>query len=254
VPNAGDIFEVVESERAARVIAEQRSEDRRKAQVAAAPKQRLEDLYAQLQQGDVKDLNLVLKADSHGALEALKGSITKIQDAKVRIQVIFEGVGNVSESDVNLAAASEAIVVAFGVKVDDRAFIAAEKQKVEIRTYEVVYNLIDDIEKAVKGLYEPTFKEVFEGKAEIKVPIKVPKIGLIAGSQVVEGKVSRGSVAKVHRGRDMVAETKIASLRRFKEDVREVIEGLECGIHLENFQDFEEGDIIESFVLEQENP
>jgi translation initiation factor IF-2 len=254
VPSAGDIFEVVDSEKTARTVAEERKESRRKAQVAAAPKQRLEDLYAQLQQGDVKDLNLVLKADSHGALEALKGSITKIQDQKVRIQVIYEGVGNVSESDVNLAAASEAIVVAFSVKVDDRAFMAAEKQKIEVRTYDVVYNLTDDIEKAVKGLYEPTFKEVFEGKAEIKMPIKVPKIGLIAGSLVTEGKISRGSVAKVHRGRDLVADTKVASLRRFKEDVKEVIEGLECGIHLENFQDFEEGDVIESFVLEQENP
>jgi translation initiation factor IF-2 len=254
VPNAGDLLEVVDSERTARTIAEQRRETRRKAQVAAAPKQRLEDLYAQLQQGDVKDLNLVVKADSHGALEALKGQITRIQDEKVRIQVIYEGVGNVSESDVNLAAASEAIVIAFSVKSDDRALEAAEKQKIEIRNYDVVYNLTDDIAKAVKGMYEPTFKEVFEGKAEIKLPIKVPKIGLIAGSLVTEGKVSRGSVAKVHRGRDIVIETKITSLRRFKEDVREVIEGLECGIHLENFQEFEEGDIIESFVLQQENP
>jgi translation initiation factor IF-2 len=254
VPNAGDLLEVVDSERTARTIAEQRRETRRKAQVAAAPKQRLEDLYAQLQQGDVKDLNLVVKADSHGALEALKGQITRIQDEKVRIQVIYEGVGNVSESDVNLAAASEAIVIAFSVKSDDRALEAAEKQKIEIRNYDVVYNLTDDIEKAVKGMYEPTFKEVFEGKAEIKLPIKVPKIGLIAGSLVTEGKVSRGSVAKVHRGRDIVIETKITSLRRFKEDVREVIEGLECGIHLENFQEFEEGDIVESFVLQQENP
>ncbi|MFY9614289.1 MAG: translation initiation factor IF-2 [Candidatus Dormiibacterota bacterium] len=254
VPNAGDLLEVVDSERTARTIAEQRRETRRKAQVAAAPKQRLEDLYAQLQQGDVKDLNLVVKADSHGALEALKGQITRIQDEKVRIQLIYEGVGNVSESDVNLAAASEAIVIAFSVKSDDRALEAAEKQKIEIRNYDVVYNLTDDIEKAVKGMYEPTFKEVFEGKAEIKLPIKVPKIGLIAGSLVTEGKVSRGSVAKVHRGRDIVIETKITSLRRFKEDVREVIEGLECGIHLENFQEFEEGDIIESFVLQQENP
>ena len=254
VPNAGDILEVVDSERTARLIAEERRESRRKAQVAAAPKQRLEDLYAQLQQGDVKDLNLVLKADSHGALEALKQSITKIQDPKVRIQVIFEGVGTVSESDVNLAAASEAIVIGFGVKPDDRAIEAGEKQKIEIRTYDVVYNLIDDIQKAVKGMYEPTFKEVFEGRAEIKVPIKVPKIGLIAGSLVTEGKVSRGSVAKVHRGRDIVVETKIASLRRFKEDVKEVIEGLECGIHLEDYQEFQEGDIVESFVLERENP
>ena len=254
VPNAGDILEVVDSERTARVIADQRAETTRKAQVAAAPKQRLEDLYAQLQQGGVKDLNLVVKADSHGSMEALKGSITRIQDAKVRIQVVFEGVGNIGESDVNLAAASEAMVIAFNVKVDEKAAAAAEAQKVEIRTYDVVYHLTEDIEKAIKGMYEPTFKEVWEGKAEIKVPIKVPKIGFIAGSQVSEGKVSRNSVAKVYRGKELLIETKISSLKRFKDDVREVAQGFECGIELEGFQGFQEGDTIESFILEQENP
>jgi translation initiation factor IF-2 len=254
VPNAGDILQVMDSERAARAIADQRAESTRKAQVAAAPKQRLEDLYAQLQQGGVKDLNLVVKSDSHGSMEALKGSITKIQDPKVRIQVVFEGVGNVGESDVNLASASEAMVIAFNVKVDDKAVAAAEAQKVEIRTYDVVYHLTEDIEKAIKGLYEPTFREVFEGRAEIKVPIKVPKVGFIAGSQVTEGKISRNSMAKVYRGKELLVETRISSLRRFKDDVREVAQGFECGIELESFQDFQEGDTIESFILEQENP
>ncbi len=254
VPNAGDILEVVDSERTARVIADQRAETTRKAQVAAAPKQRLEDLYAQLQQGGVKDLNLIVKADSHGSMEALKGSITRIQDPKVRIQVVFEGVGNVGESDVNLAAASEAMVIAFNVKVDEKATAAAEAQKVEIRTYDVVYHLTEDIEKAIKGMYEPTFKQVWEGKAEIKVPIKVPKIGFIAGSQVSEGKISRNSVARVYRGKELLVETKISSLKRFKDDVREVAQGFECGIELEGFQGFQEGDTIESFILEQENP
>jgi translation initiation factor IF-2 len=254
VPSAGDILEVVDSERTARVIAGQRAETTRKAHAAAAPKQRLEDLYAQLQQGGVKDLNLVVKADSHGSMEALKGSITRIQDPKVRIQVVFEGVGNVGESDVNLAAASEAMVIAFNVKVDEKATVAAESQKVEIRTYDVVYHLTEDIERAIKGMYEPTFREVWEGRAEIKVPIKVPKIGFIAGSQVSDGKISRNSVAKVYRGKDLLVETKISSLRRFKDDVREVAQGFECGIELEGFQDFQEGDTIESFILEQENP
>jgi translation initiation factor IF-2 len=254
VPNAGDILQVVDSERTARAVASQRAEDTRKAQVAAAPKQRLEDLYAQLQQGGVKDLNLVVKADSHGSMEALKGSITRIQDPKVRIRVVFEGVGNVGESDVNLAAASEAMVIAFNVKVDEKATAAAEAQKVEIRSYDVVYHLTEDVEKAIKGMYEPTFKQVWEGRAEIKVPIKVPKIGFIAGSQVSEGKISRNSVAKVYRGKDLLVETKISSLKRFKDDVREVAQGFECGIELEGFQDFQEGDTIESFILEQENP
>ena len=254
VPNAGDVFQVFDSERSARAMADSRMLTARKAATAAAPKQRLEDLYAQMQQADVKDLNLVLKADSHGSMEALKSSITRIQDAKVRIRVVFEGVGNVGESDVNLASASEAMVIAFAVKVDERAVEAAERLKVEVRKYDVVYHLTEDIERAIKGMYEPTFKQVFEGRAEIKVPIKVPKIGFIAGSRVSEGKITRNSVAKIFRGKEMIGETRVASLRRFKDDVKEVAQGFECGIELDNFQGFEAGDIIESYVLEQENP
>jgi translation initiation factor IF-2 len=254
VPNAGDVFQVMESERAARAMADSRLVADRRAAVAAAPKQRLEDLYAQMQQADVKDLNLVLKADSHGSAEALKSSITRIQDPKVRIRVVFEGVGNVGESDVNLASASEAMVIAFNVKVDERAVEAAERLKVEIRKYDVVYHLTEDIERAIKGMYEPTFRQVYEGKAEIKVPIKVPKIGFIAGSQVVEGKITRNSIGKVFRGKEQIAETKISSLRRFKDDVKEVAQGYECGIELDDFQGFQEGDVIESYILEQENP
>jgi translation initiation factor IF-2 len=254
VPNAGDIFQVMESERGARALATERSLADRRAAVAAAPKQRLEDLYAQMQQADVKDLNLVVKSDSHGSSEALRSSINRIQDDKVRIRVVFEGVGNVGESDVNLASASEAMVIAFNVKVDERAVEAAERLKVEIRKYDVVYHLTEDIERAIKGMYEPTYRQVYEGKAEIKMPIKVPKIGFIAGSQVIEGKLSRNSVAKVFRGKEMLVETKISSLRRFKDDVREVAQGYECGIELDGFQDFQAGDIIESYILEQENP
>jgi translation initiation factor IF-2 len=254
VPNAGDVFQIMEAERGARALATERSLADRKAAVAAAPKQRLEDLYAQMQQADVKDLNLVVKSDSHGSSEALKSSITRIQDAKVRIRVVFEGVGNVGESDVNLASASEAMVIAFNVKVDERALEAADRLKVEIRSYDVVYHLTEDIERAIKGMYEPTYRQVYEGKAEIKMPIKVPKIGFIAGSQVIDGKLSRNSVAKVFRGREMLIETKISSLRRFKDDVREVAQGYECGIELDGFQDFQAADVIESYILEQENP
>jgi translation initiation factor IF-2 len=254
VPNAGDILQVVDSERTARGLAAQRVETRRKEAVASAPKQRLEDLYSSLQSGGVKDLNMVLKTDSHGSMEALKGAITHIQDPQVRLRVVYESVGDVSENDVNLAGASDAFVVAFNVKVDVNALAAAERQKIEIRKYDVVYHLTEDIQKAIKGLYEPTYRQVYEGKAEIKMPIKVPKIGFIAGSQVGEGKISRGSVAKVYRGKELLIETRISSLKRFKDDVREVAQGYECGIELENFQDFTEGDIIESYVLEQENP
>jgi translation initiation factor IF-2 len=254
VPNAGDVFQVMDSERAARAMADSRLVADRRAAVAAAPKQRLEDLYAQMQQADVKDLNLVLKADSHGSAEALKSSITRIQDPKVRIRVVFEGVGNVGESDVNLASASEAMVIAFNVKIDDRAVEAADRLKVEIRNYDVVYHLTEDIERAIKGMYEPTFRQVFEGRAEVKMLIKVPKIGFIAGSQVVEGKLTRNSVGKIFRGKEQIGETRISGLKRFKDDVREVAQGYECGIELEDFQGFQEGDVIESYILQQENP
>jgi len=254
VPNAGDVFQVMDSERAARAMADSRLVADRRAAVAAAPKQRLEDLYAQMQQADVKDLNLVLKADSHGSAEALKSSITRIQDPKVRIRVVFEGVGNVGESDVNLASASEAMVIAFNVKIDDRAGEAADRLKVEIRNYDVVYHLTEDIERAIKGMYEPTFRQVFEGRAEVKMLIKVPKIGFIAGSQVVEGKLTRNSVGKIFRGKEQIGETRISGLKRFKDDVREVAQGYECGIELEDFQGFQEGDVIESYILQQENP
>jgi translation initiation factor IF-2 len=197
---------------------------------------------------------MVLKADSPGSAEAVKGQILRIQDPLVRIRVVYEGIGSVGESDINLAAASEAIVVAFNVKPDDKAQAAAERQKVEIRTYDVVYHLTEDIEKAIKGLYEPTFRQVYEGKAEVRKPIRVPKVGNIAGSQVTEGKISRGSVGKVYRGKELLAEGRISNLKRFKDDVREVQEGYECGIQLDDFQDFQEGDVIESFALEQENP
>ncbi|MHB8508484.1 MAG: translation initiation factor IF-2 [Candidatus Dormibacteria bacterium] len=252
VPSAGEVLQVFELERDARTLAAQRGEARRRATMAAVPKQRLEDIYAAIQQGGIKDLTIVLKADSDGSVEALKGALTQITDPEVRVRVVYEGVGDVSESDVNLAAASEAFVVAFNVKVDGNAQQAAEKQHVEVRNYDVVYHLTEDIQKAIKGMYEPTFKQVFEGRAEIKMPIKVPKIGFIASSQVSEGKITRNSVAKIFRGKEQIGETKISSLRRFKDDVREVAQGYECGIELADFQTFEEGDIIESFVLEQE--
>ncbi len=251
VPTAGDIFQVVSSEKVARTIAGQRAEQYRVATLAQTRRVTLADLSAQVGKGAVKDLNLVLKADSNGSVEALKGSLLKIQDPQVQIKIVFEGVGSVTESDILLAAVSNALVIAFNVKADALAQKAAEREKVDIRNYDVVYNVTNDIERAIKGLYEPTFIQVWEGRAEVLMPIKIPKLGVIAGSRVLDGKITSGSTAKVVRENKLIHEGQIAGLKRFKDDVHEVLSGLECGIRIEGYQDFQQGDVIESYQVKQ---
>ena len=251
VPTAGDVFQVVSSEKVARTIAGQRAEQYRVATLAQTRRVTLADLSAQVGKGAVKDLNLVLKADSNGSVEALKGSLLKIQDPQVQIKVVFEGVGPVTESDILLAAVSNALVIAFNVKSDALAQKAAEREKVDIRSYDVVYNVTNDIERAIKGLYEPTFVQVWEGRADVLTPIKIPKLGIIAGSRVQDGKITSGSTAKVLRDNKLIHEGQIAGLKRFKDDVREVVAGLECGIRVDGYQDFQEGDVIESYQVKQ---
>jgi translation initiation factor IF-2 len=251
VPTAGDIFQVVSSEKVARTIAGQRAEQYRVATLAQTRRVTLADLSAQVGKGAVKDLNLVLKADSNGSVEALKGSLLKIQDAQVQIKIVFEGVGPVTESDILLAAVSNALVIAFNVKADALAQKAAEREKVDIRSYDVVYNVTNDIERAIQGLYEPTFVQVWEGRADVLTPIKIPKLGIIAGSRVQDGKITSGSTAKVLRDNKLIHEGQIAGLKRFKDDVKEVGAGLECGIRVDGYQDFQEGDVIESYQVKQ---
>ncbi len=251
VPTAGDIFQVVSSEKVARTIASQRAEQYRVATLAQTRRVTLADLSAQVGKGAVKDLNLVLKADSNGSVEALKGSLLKIQDPQVQIKIVFEGVGTVTESDILLAAVSNALVIAFNVKSDALAQKAAEREKVDIRSYDVVYNVTNDIERAIKGLYEPTFIQVWEGRAEVLTPIKIPKLGIIAGSRVLDGKITSGSTAKVLRDNKAIHEGQIAGLKRFKDDVHEVLSGLECGIRVDGYQDFQQGDVIESYQVKQ---
>ena len=175
----------------------------------------------------------------------------KIQDPKVQVKIVFEGVGPVSESDILLAAVSNALVIAFNVKADALAQKAAEREKVDIRHYDVVYNVTNDIEKAIKGLYEPTFVQVWEGRAQVLTPIKIPKLGAIAGSRVLEGKITSGSTAKLFRNNEQIHEGNIAGLKRFKDDAREVTAGLECGIRIDGYQDFQEGDVIDAFQVKQ---
>ncbi|MFN2591293.1 MAG: translation initiation factor IF-2 [Candidatus Dormibacteria bacterium] len=253
VVEAGEIVHVVATEREGRVLAEQRGFADRRAQAAPARRITLADLAAQVAEGDVKSLNLILKAEANGSLEALRGQVTSLGDDTVRVKVVGEGVGEVGESDVNLAAVTNAIVIGFNVKPDDRARAAAEDQGVDIRFYDVVYQVTDDIQKAIRGMYEPTFVDVFQGRAEVRKVFTVDGRNAIAGSNVVEGRITRNAVIRVLRDGSEIARGRMGQLKRFKDDVREVARGYDCGITVEDFTDFAEGDVLEAYVTEQQN-
>ena len=250
---AGELLQVMGTERQARVLAEERALQARRQQTAPVRRITLADLASQVAESGAKELNLVLKAEANGSLEALRGQIAGIEDPTVKVKVVFEGVGAVSESDVDLAAVTDSIVIGFNVRPEPAAKAAAERQGVDVRYYEVIYQITDDIEKAIKGLYEPTFIEVLQGRAEVRRVFTVDGRPAIAGCFVVEGRVTRNAVARVLRDGAEVVKERIDRLRRFKDDVREVAQGFECGITLEDFADFHEGDLIEVFVVEQQN-
>jgi len=254
VPQAGDIFQVVGSEKVARQIALTKLTERRTTEAArdVAPRITLEELARRAKEGEVKELSLVVKADAQGTLEALLSALQKIEDPVVAIKIVGQGVGAVSDSDLLLAGVSNAIIVCFNLKPTPAATAAAERAKVEVRYYDVIYKLTEDVERAAKGLREPTYRQIREGKVEVIIPIKIPRLGFIAGSRVVEGKVSRGGWAKLFRGKELLHEGRINSLKHFKEDVREMPAGQECGIGLEGFEDFQPGDTMETYRLERE--
>ena len=254
VAQAGDVLQVMDTERAARALAEQRGIAQKKQLAQPLRRITLADLATGAAlEGVVKSLNLVLKAEAAGSLEALRGQVEKIDDPTVTIKVVGYGVGAVNESDVNLAAVTDGIVIGFNVQPDDRAKAAADAQGVDIRNYDVIYQITDDIDKAIKGLYEPTFREVLSGKAEVRKIFTVDGKNAIAGSNVVEGKIVRNSIGRVLRGNKEIHKDKIVALKRFKDDVREVAKGYDCGITIEGFNDFVEGDVIEAYTVEQQN-
>jgi len=251
VATSGDRLLVMASEREARAIAEERNLAVRSGR-ADANRVSLAELSKQ--SGEVvRDLDLVIKAESQGSLEALRSALLKFADPLVRLRLVSDGVGPISEADVDLATAANAILIGFNVRPDPGAKALADRQGIDVRSYDVVYQITEDIEKAIRGLHEPTFEEVFEGRAEVKARIRVPRVGVIAGSQVTEGKITRGSLAVVQRDGQEIHRTLVVSLRRFKDDVREVAQGYECGIDLGEYQDFAEGDILECFVVQQRN-
>ncbi len=253
VPNASDRLEVVPDERTAKQKAQKIAEERR-SENAPLGQVSLDTLYMQMQEGTVKELNVVLKCDVQGSAEAIKNSLSKVGEENIKVRLIHEGIGNISETDVHLAAASGAIIIGFNVKADGAAQREAQKEGVDIRYYNVIYKLIDDIQAALTGMLEPTFREVIEGHAEVIQIFKAGKNTVIAGCRITDGKVVRSAQARILRKNAKIYDGKIASLRRGKDDVREVATGYECGIILEDFSEYEIGDIIEAYGQERVKP
>ena len=251
VPSGGDLFYVVESEKKAREVVDERIAKQKEEALQATQKASLENLFSQIEQGKMKELNIIIKADVQGSVEAVKQSLEKLSNDEVRIRIIHGGVGGVNDSDVMLASASNAIIVGFNVRPDANAISSAEREEVEIRLYRVIYTAIEEIEDAMKGMLDPEFKEVVQGHAEIRQTFKVSGVGTIGGSYVLDGKISRNSQVRVVRDSIVIHEGVLDSLKRFKDDVKEVASGYECGIGIENFNDIKEGDIVESFIMEE---
>jgi translation initiation factor IF-2 len=251
VPDAGEPFHVVESERVAKDIVAHRESEQRERPVAAAQRLTLDEFFAQAEGGGVKELSIVLKADTQGSVEALRSSLLELSTDSVKVDVLLAGVGAVTETDVMLAKASEGIIVGFHVRPDPVARRAAEGQGVEIRTYQVIYEVVDDVRKAMAGLLPPTISEKFEGRAEVRDTFSVPRIGTIAGCYVAEGKIRRGSSCRLLRDGVQIYEGRVGSLKRFKDDVREVNSGFECGLGIEGYNDVKIGDVVETYVLEE---
>jgi len=251
VPQAGDRFVVFADEKKARQIGEARQQKQIEFKRGSQSRVSLDDLFEQIKQGEIKDINLILKADVQGSAEALASSLEKIDVEGVKVNIIHTGVGAITESDIILASASNAIVIGFNVRPDVNAKKAAESEKVDVRLYRIIYKVMEEIEAAMKGMLDPEFKEKVIGQAEVREIFKVSKIGTIAGSYVTDGKLSRNASVRVIRDGVVIYEGEIDTLKRFKDDVKEVAKNYECGITVEKFNDIKEGDIFEAYVMEE---
>ena len=251
VPEAGDLFEAVEDERLARELAEQRIAAAKEKQFSAFQKVTLDNLFSQMAQNDMKELAIVVKADVQGSAEAVKQSLEKISNDEVRVRVIHAGVGAISKSDVDLADASNAIIIGFNVRPDNVAKEEAAATKVEMRMYRVIYDAINDVTDAMKGMLAPKFREVSLGELQVRQVYKISNVGTVAGCRVTSGKITRDSKVRVVRDGIVITEDEIASLKRFKDDAKEVAEGYECGVTLAKFADVKEGDVYEAFKMEE---
>lgn len=251
VPMAGDTFNAIEDEKTAKAVISYRQDEKKAEEAKRNVKVSLNDLFERIKEGQVKELNVIIKADVQGSIEALRQSLERLSTAEVRVNPIHGGVGAITETDVMLAAASNAIIIGFNVRPDANTKSTAERQGVDIRLYRVIYDAIEDVKAAMSGLLDPDFVENVLGRAEVRATFKVPKAGTIAGCFVTEGKITRSAEVRVIRDGVVILEGKLESLKRFKDDVKEVMTGFECGIGIEKFNDVKEGDIIEAFVMEE---
>ena len=251
VPLAGDLLEVVDSDREARQIGESRAQEERTEKLGSTQRITLADLYKQLKEGVIKELNLILKADVQGSAEAITHSLERLGTDEVRVNLIHTGVGNIGESDILLASASNAVVIGFNVRVDPQAKAAAEAEHIDVRLYKIIYELLDEVKAAMEGLLAPDIRETVIGHAEVRQLFKLPKSGVIAGSYVTDGRIQRNADSRVTRDGEVIATGKVSSLKHIKEDAREIAAGFECGIMVEGFNGFQVGDIIEAYVMEE---
>jgi len=251
VAQAGDSFQVFRDEFKARSIVAFRQTKAKEMQAQSASRLSLDQLFSKIQQGEIRELPIIIKADVQGSVEVLRDSLTKIGTEEVKIRVIHTGTGAITLSDVLLASASNAIIIGYNVRPEPKARELAEKEKVDIRVHTIIYNIVSEVKSALEGLLRPTLKEVFLGSAEVRDTFKIPKVGTIAGCYVVSGKINRNAPVRLVRDNVVIYEGKISSLKRFKEDAGEVKEGFECGVGLENYNDVKVGDYIEAYTIEK---
>jgi len=254
VPNAGDDFIVLADEKQAKLVAEHRLVKVREKELSRTTKVTLESLFEQIQEGEIKELNVIVKTDVQGSLEAINESLSKLSTAAVKVNLIHSATGAITETDVMLASASNAIVIGFNLRADAKVQELAEQERVDLRYYDVIYQLLNDIKDAMVGMLEPVYQEHVLGRAEVRQTFHVPRFGTIAGSYMLDGRVERGARVRLLRDQVVVYDGKISSLRRFKDDVKEVKAGFECGIGIENFNDIKVGDVLEFFELQEVKP
>ena len=250
-PMSGDLFNAVSDEKLARQLVEQRREEAKEEEFKAFQKVTLDTLFDTLQDGEMKELNIIVKADVQGSVEAVKQSLLKIENDEVRVKIIHGGVGIINESDVMLANASNAIIVGFAIGVDPVAQESANRDGIEIKTYDIIYDAIEDIENAMRGMRAPKYRDVPTGSAEVREVYKISSAGTIAGCVVTSGNIKRGGKVKVMRNNKEIADVEIANLKRFKDEVKEVSSGYECGISLTGFDDIQTGDVFEAYIVEE---
>jgi translation initiation factor IF-2 len=254
VPIPGDSFLVVQDEKRARQLSNLKIQRKRESVLSQKPRITMEDLHQQIVEGKIHELNLIIKADVQGSIQAVQEAFNKLETDRVRVKIIHDAVGGITESDILLASASNAIIIGFNVRPTFKAEAMADKEKVDVRLYSIIYEAIEDVQKALEGLLEPTFREKIMGRAEVRKVFSMPKIGVIAGCQVISGILERNTQARLVRDNVVVYEGKIQSLRRFKDDVKEVASGYECGLAFEKYQDLKQGDIVEPYILEEVAP